>query len=74
MALLIACFIIALFIYFAFYYEKDKETMKQRSKNKGRRNEGDCFILPFFEENQNGPQEDMAGSSDEVDDIFSEDH
>ena len=74
MALLIACFIIALFIYFAVYYEKDKKAMEQRGKTRPRRNGEDFIIFPFFEDHHDGSQEDMSGSSEEDDDVFYEDH
>jgi hypothetical protein len=74
MALLIACFVIALFIYFAIYYEKDKKAMEQRGKSKPRRNGEDFIILPFFEDHQDGSQEDLSDSSDEVDDIIHDDY
>ena len=73
MALLIACFVIALFIYFAFYYEKDKKAMEQRGKARARRNGEDYIIFPFFEDHHNGSQDDMSGASEDVDDILHED-
>ena len=70
MALLIACFVIALFIYFAFYYEKDKKAMEQRGKTRVRRNGEDFIIFPFFEENRGGDENKMPDSSEEPDDIY----
>jgi len=74
MALLITCFIIALFIYFAFYYEKDKKAMEQRRKTRTRRNGEDYIIFPFLEDNRDGSEKDISGTSEEFDDIFYEDH
>lgn len=69
MALLIACFIIALFIYFAFYYEKDKKAMEQRGKTRPGKQDEDHFIFPFLDEHQktslkNGP--DSSGADDNI--------
>ena len=60
MALLITCFILALFIYFVFYYEKDKKILEQRGKNKARGRCEDSFIFPFIDENQDAPQLDVS--------------
>ena len=73
MALLIACFVIALFVYFAFYYEKDKKAMEQRGKARPTRNGEDFIIFPFFEDHHDGSQGDISDFSEEIDDYY-EDH
>ena len=74
MALLIASFVIALFIYFAFYYEKDKKAMEQRGKTRPRRNSEDFIIFPFFEEHRGGSQGEDPEHSDETHDILDDNH
>ena len=73
MALLIACFVIALFIYFAFYYEKDKKAMERRGKARPRRKGEDFIIFPLFEDHHDGSQDEMSEPLEEVDDYY-EDH
>jgi hypothetical protein len=53
MAMLITAFIIALFIFFGVYYEKDKKIIEQRGKTRARIRNEDFIIFPFLDENRN---------------------
>ncbi len=68
MALLIACFIIALIIYFGVYYEKDKKTMEEWRRTRIKRSDEEYLIFPFFEENRRGPQDDIPDHSGDPND------
>ena len=67
MAYLIACFIIALIIYFGAYYEKDKKAMEQRGKTRPGKQDEDHFIFPFLDEHQKTPQINRPDSSGTAD-------
>lgn len=72
MTLIIVCFVIAVFIYFSFYYEKDKKRMSQRSKIKRTDTKEEYFIFPLFEDSQDDAGSDFSGVPEENIDIYEE--
>ena len=63
MAYLLACFIIALIIYFGVYYEKDKKAREQRGKPRPGRHDEEFIIFPFFDEKPGRPEKHGSDST-----------